>query len=253
MDGGANTMRPLHDMRLGWRARIGVITPAVGMAVTADFHKIAPEGVALVLASVAQPITQDSVEQLTRVGDGVVEAARRMILPKANVILWNTSSGSFIEGHGYDRMLIARIEQATGIQATTASTAMIEAFKKLHLKKICLATPYVDEINEREKAFIEAHGFGVPRYKGLQLLDVGELIDVTPSRMYRLAKEVDVPEADAIFISNAGWSALGILQQLEDELGKPVLSTNQVSLWGAFSLAGVSKPICGYGTLLRDP
>ncbi len=239
--------------RLGWRARIGVITPAVGMAVTADFHKIAPEGVALILAGVAQPITQDSVEQLTQVGEGVVEAARRMVMPKADVILWNTSSGSFIKGHGYDLELIDRIEQATGIPTTTASTAMIEAFKKLGLKKVCLATPYVDEINEREKTFIEAHGFEVLKFKGLQLLDVGELIDVPPSRMYRLAKEVDVPEADAIFISNAGWSALDILQMLEVELGKPVLSTNQVSLWGAFRLAGIQEPVQGYGTLLHDP
>jgi maleate isomerase len=239
--------------RLGWRARIGVITPAVGMAVTADFHKIAPEGAALVLAAVAEPITQDSVEQLARVGDGVVEAARRLLMAKVDVILWNTSSGSFIKGHGYDRELIDRMEQATGTPATTASTAMIEAFQKLGLRKVCLATPYIDEINERERAFIEAHGFEVPSYKGLQLLDVGELIDVPPSRMYRLAREADIAESDALFISNAGWSALDVIQMLEADLGKPVLSTNQVSLWWAFRLAGIREPIQGYGRLLQDP
>jgi maleate isomerase len=246
-------MPPKNLARVGWRARIGVITPAVGMAVTADFHKIAPEGVALVLAAVAKPITEDSVQQLTEVGDGVVEAARRLLMPKADVILWNTSSGSFIKGNGYDRELIDRIQLATGIPATTASTAMIEAFRKLGLKRISLATPYVDEINELEKAFIEAHGFEVPAYKGLQLLDVGELIDVPPSRMRQLAQEVDSPEADAIFISNAGWSALDVLQMLEAELGKPVLSTNQVSLWAAFRLAGIREPVQGYGRLLLGP
>lgn len=239
--------------RLGWRARIGVITPAVGMAVTADFHRIAPDGVALALAAVAHPISQDSVEQLTRVGEGVVEAARRLVMPKADVILWNTSSGSFIRGFGYDRELIERIEQATGIPATTASTAMVEAFRKLGLKRICLATPYIDEINEREKAFIEAHGFEVPGYRGLQILDVGELIDVPPARMAQLAREADTARADAIFISNAGWSALPVLGTLEAELGKPVLSTNQVSLWGAFQLAGIREPVQGYGKLLQDP
>ncbi len=243
---------PRIDRRLGWRARIGVITPAVGMAVTADFHAIAPEGVALVLAGVPHPITEDSVDQLTRVGEGVVDAARRLLLAKVDVILWNTSSGSFIKGPGYDLELSDRIRAATGVPATTASTGMVDAFRRLGVRRVSLATPYVDEINEREKAFLEAHGVSVPRYRGLQILDVGELIDVPAARMRDLAREADHPEAEAVFISNAGWSALGVLEGLEAELGKPVCSTNQVSLWGAFRLAGIEDRVDGFGRLLRE-
>lgn len=243
---------PALDRRLGWRARIGVITPAVGMAVTADFHRIAPEGVAMVLAAVPHPITEDSVEQLTRVGEGVVDAARRLLMAKVDVILWNTSSGSFIKGPGYDLELSGRIHAASGVPATTASTAMVQAFKALGVARVSLATPYLDEINAREQRFLEAHGVAVPRFRGLQILDVGELIDVSPARMRDLAREADHPEADAVFISNAGWSALPILEDLEAELGKPVLSTNQASLWGALRLAGIPDRIQGFGRLLRE-
>ncbi|MFN8010826.1 MAG: aspartate/glutamate racemase family protein [Holophagaceae bacterium] len=246
------TFPPRIRERLGWRARIGVITPAVGMAVTADFHRIAPEGVAMVLAAVPKPITEDSVEQLTNVGEGVVEAARRLLLPRADVALWNTSSGSFIKGPGYDQELIARIQEATGLRATTASTAMIEAFRALGVSRVCLATPYLDEINLIEKAFLEAHGVEVPAFRGLGILDVGELLDVPAATMADLARAVDVPEADAVFISNAGWSALEVLEGLEAELGKPVISTNQASLWAAFRLAGIHDRVAGHGRLLRE-
>ena len=239
--------------KVGWRARIGVITPAVGLSAIADFHRIAPEGVAMILNPVAEPLTHDTVEQLTRVGDYAAEAAKKFIRARADAIVWNTSTGSLMKGFGYDLELVKKIEAATNIPATTASTAMIAAFKKLGLKRVCLAMPYVDEVNEREKKFIEDNGFQVLRYKGLQILDVADILDVPPSTMYQLAKQVDLPEADGIFISCAGLSVIDVIEDLEHDLGKPVLATNQVSFWGAFQLAKVREPIHGFGKLLREP
>lgn len=239
--------------RLGWRARIGVITPFAGLAATADFHKLAPDGVAMALAQLPRPLSHDTVEQLAEVGTQVADAARRLAQVKSDVILWNTTSGSLIKGPGYDRELIRTMEAATGTPSTTASTAMIDAFRKVGVQRICLATPYIDEVNELEKRFIESHGFDVLCYRGLQLLDVREIVDLPASDLYRLAHEADLPEADCLFISCAALSVLDILGLLEADLGKPVLSTNQVSLWGAFRLAGIEDTLHGYGSLLERP
>ncbi len=236
----------------GWRARIGVITPAIGMAVTADFHKFAPDGVAMVLTPVSEPLTEDSVEQLEKVGDFVAEAARKLLPAKVDVIVWNTSTGSLMKGYGYDKELIKRMEAATGVPCTTASTAMLEAFAKFGVKKVCIAMPYIDAVNEREKKFLEDNGVQVLRYKGLQLLPIGDILDVPAFTLYKLAKEVDLPEADAIFISCAGMSATDIIEDLEQDLGKPVMSTNQVSLWNGLRKAKIGEPIHGYGRLLRE-
>ena len=122
--------RPLPDAghdprfrRVGWRARIGLITPFAGLAATADFHRVAPEGVALALGHLARPLTHDTVAQLSEVGGQVAEAARRLARVKADVILWNTTSGSLIKGPGYDQELIRIMEEASGTPSTTASTA----------------------------------------------------------------------------------------------------------------------------------
>jgi maleate cis-trans isomerase len=129
---------------------------------------------------------------------------------------------------------------------------MLAAFEKLGIKKVCLAMPYIDDVNEREKQFLEDNGIEVLKYKGLQLLDVRDIINVSPYTMYQLAKEVDLPEADAIFISCAGLGVLDIIQMLEDDLGKPVMSTNQIGIWHAFQIAKVGEPIQGFGRLLRE-
>lgn len=238
--------------RIGWRARIGVLTPATGIGVTSDFHKIAPEGVAMMLASLAEPVTQMSVDQLASIGDHVASGSRKFVAAKASAIILSTTSGSLIRGYGYDRELIEKIESSTHIPATNGSSAMVKAFNKLGIRKLCLATPYVDEINRREKQFLEDNGFEVLRYKGLQILNTADAIDVAPSTMYELAKDVDVPEAEAIFISCAGLGVIDILEMLETDLGKPVMSTNQVCFWEAFRLAKIGEPIQGYGRLLRE-
>lgn len=237
---------------IGWRARIGVISPAVGMAVTHDFHRIAPEGVALLLTQVSEPLTQDTVEQLTRVGDYVDAAAKKLIIPQANVVLWNTTTGSLMKGYGYDRELIKRIEAVTKLPAMTTATAMLQAFAALGIKKISLATAYIDAVNEKEKKFLGDNGIEVARYRGLQLLDITDILNVAPYTLYRLAKEVDVAEADAVFISCCGMSTADIIEPLEQDLGKPVLSSNIVSLWAAMRLAKIKEPIQGFGSLLRE-
>jgi len=239
--------------RVGWRARIGVVAPSLGMTQTAEFYKIAPEGVAIVVTTPSRPLTEDSVEQLTGLGDMVADAAKRLVRAKPAVTLWASTTGSLMKGVGYDQELVRRMEEATGIPATTTSTAMLAAFKKLGIKKICLATAYIDEVNEVEKKFIENNGIEVLEYKGLQLLDSMDIINTPAFVTYQLAKEIDVAEAEAVFISCAGLSVFDVIDLLEQDLGKPVLTSNQVSFWHAFQIARVGEPIQGYGRLLREP
>jgi maleate isomerase len=62
---------------------------------------------------------------------------------------------------------------------------------------------------------------------------------------------VDRPEADAVMLACGNWSTFGIIDRLERDLGKPVLTTNQVSLWHALKMMGM-RPLGGLGVLLRE-
>jgi len=243
------SQRGIIQGKFGWRARIGVLGPAVGYY-GPQFYKLAPEGVDMVFTGT--PLSQDNVEELMHLGDYVADAAKLLAPIRPDVIVAISTTGSLMKGVGYDQELIKKMEKATNIPATTSSTAMLVAFKKLGIKKVCVATAYIDEVNEYVKRFLEGNGFEVLRIKGHQLLDVFDITNITPYETYRLVKEVALPEADGIYISCGGLDVFDIIEPLERDLGKPVVTTNQSSFWHGFRMAGVMEPIQGGGRLLRE-
>ena len=246
---------PLWRSNHGWRAKIGVIHPGGGEGHIRDFYKVAPEGVAI--ASSGVPMHKDeSAEAMMLLDEHVVEAAK--IIAGTNqtppdVIAWVCTAGSFMKGSGHDQKLVKDMEAATGIPCTTTSTAIIAAFKELGIKKLCLVTPYPHDVNQIEKKFIEDNGVGVVKADGLDLVEIYVLANLPPNVLYRTAKAADVSESDGLFISCTGLDALDIIEPLEQDLGKPVVTSNQASYWLAFKMAKLGAPIQGYGTLLNRP
>lgn len=237
----------------GSRAGIGLIMPAPGYALEQECHMMAPEGVAV--ASTRIPLEKATPEFLIKLADYVEEAAKLLATSEPDVIALGCTSGSFIKGVGYDKAVIERIEKATNITGLTTSTAVLSALEKLKAKKVAVATPYIDEVNKQEKIFFEGNGFDVVSIEGLQLgrTSAKDMPCVEPETMYELAKKVYRPECDVVFISCTGLGVISIIEKLENELGKPVVTSNQATFWAALRIAKVSDPIQGYGRLLREP
>ena len=57
--------------------------------------------------------------------------------------------------------------------------------------------------------------------------------------------------ADAVFLSCTNLRTLDIIEDLETDLGKPVLSSNQVLAWHMAKLAGISDGCSGPGRLFQ--
>lgn len=154
-------------------------------------------------------------------------------------------------GIGYDRELVARIEAASGKPATTASTALLEALRALSAKSIVLGAPWSDAVNRTTAGFIEANGFSVLAQETLGLVDNLDIGLLDPQSAYDVGRRVDRSGADAVMLACGNWSTFAIIDRLERDLGKPVLTTNQVSLWHALKIIG-SEPLNGLGVLFRD-
>ena len=116
-----------------------------------------------------------------------------------------------------------------------------------------MGTPYPADANALEKKFIEGNGVQVLRCEGFEDVDHDDLVSRHPHDYYQLMKDLDTPEADGLFISCTGLDVLDIIEPLEQELGKPVVTSNQASYWKAFKMAKVMDPILGYGKLLTLP
>ena len=243
---------PLWYSDQGYRARIGVVHPGAGFHHIADFFKLAPKGVAIGSAGVPRH-KDESAEEMLKLDQFVVDAAKIVAGSFPDVIAWICTAGSFLKGKGHDERLIREMEAATGIPCTTTSTAVMAAFRQLGIKRFSLCTPYPFDVNDIEKKFFEDNGFKVVKMDGLDLTDNNILAHVSPNILYRLGKAVDDPEAEGVFISCTGLDAMEAIEPLEQDLGKPVLTSNQASYWLAFKMARVGAPVQGYGRLMREP
>ena len=67
--------------------------------------------------------------------------------------------------------------------------------------------------------------------------------------MADFVRQYDSPAADGVFISCTGLHVDGLIRPLEEELGKPVLTSNQCGLWGALRGLGLSDTVDSLGTL----
>lgn len=231
----------------GWRGKIGLIFPATGGAPDFEYHERVPEGVGVFIGRL--PFEACTVDGLSRMGDFVEEAAALVAQAKVDLILFACTTGSLVKGPGYDKQLIARIEKRTGVPALTTSTAVVEAMNALHMKRIAVATPYADEVNEAEKRFLEGSGFEVSVIRGLGNVEPTAMGAVRYEVMYRLAREVYSDDVDGLFISCTGISVLDIIDKLENDLGKPVVTSNQASLWAALKRLSIDTRLQGMGRL----
>lgn len=239
---------------IGWRAKFGVMVPRGNFAMEPELYKMLPEGISVHFARLFPKAeatgTISMEERLLKYADEVPIVAKSLSFIEPDVIAFGCTTGSLLKGIGYDKEIIKNIEGATGIRGTTTSTAVIEALKEMKIKKVCVATPYPDWLNEKVREFLEASGFNVLRIEGLK--NVGAISNEIPETVYRLARKINDPNSEGIFISCTALRTIEILEGLENDLGKPVISSNQATLWMMMKIVGIKKPIPNYGNLLRS-
>jgi maleate cis-trans isomerase len=131
----------------------------------------------------------------------------------------------------------------------TAFGSVLAALEVLGATRVALGTPYSEETTLRGKALLEEHGVEVVSHGRLK--NVTNIYDETPERARALGRAVDAQAAQAVFLSGLGMPTISILDTLEQELGKPVISAASATMWQALRLSGVRNPVSGYGRLFE--
>lgn len=229
------------------RSRVGLIIPSVNAVIEPDYAAAAPEG--LTFHSTRVMLRETTPEGLRAMNAGVEAAAELIASVTPDAVAFACTSGTFIDGaEGLTRQ-VAMIEKVVGCNVVATSRCMVDAFKSLGLTRIALATPYLDVINHVEKAFLESNGLTVTAMKGLGLS--GKAIrEVAPEDVAKLVRDTDTPDSQAIFVSCTDFRAMEVAALLEAECRKPVLTSNQVTLWGLLRALGRMSSVPGYGMLL---
>jgi maleate isomerase len=237
---------------MGWRARIGFLVPPGNPTVEPEMAELAPPGVSVhftrMSASGAAGTHAGQEERNRSQIVSLDEATRLLAMVSPQVIVLAHTATSYTLGREAEAELVRQQEAASGTRFVTAFGSVLEALAYLGVRRIAYATPYDAELTEQGRAHLTLHGFdvvGVARLEGVR-----SIYEETTERAYAVGRQADRPEAEAVFLSGTGMPTLGMLQVLEDDLGKPVFSAASAMMWNALRIAGIGGARQGYGRLL---
>ena len=233
----------------GWRAKLGVIVPSSNTTTEPEFAAALPNGVSLHAARMR--VVEGTVEDISRMATDGKRCGDLVATADVDCLVYASTTGSLLEGPGYDAEIIRQLRESTGTPTVATAKAIKAAFRALDLESIVIATPYIDDLNEREREFLEAAGFDVRRIEGLGITRNTEIGSLTTADAYREAVRIDVDDADGVYVSCTNWATFDVVEALERDLEKPVVTSNQATLWQALDVAGVDTSEIEVGSLFE--
>lgn len=222
--------------------KLGLIFPAGGRkSPEEEIGRYLPPDITLLSNQIR--FDRISPRGLIEMGSRIEQAAKELAAQGVSLVIFCCTSGSFIRGIGYDQELIHRMEDAAGIPALTTTTAVIEAFRSLDIHRLSMGTPYPDPVNQAEITFLHHSGIEVVRSKGLGIEHPPMVSHTSPQTLISLAEEIDHPDAQAIFLSCTGLLVVDLIPHLETLHHKPVITSNQATLWMTLKMLDRNDPI----------
>jgi maleate isomerase len=232
----------------GARLKIGMILAAGNSCAEPDAQAVLPAGVSVHVTRLELPGTEPA--QLRGMIDDAEKAARLLVAPRVGLIVFHCTAASTIDPDSGSRAA-RRIEEVTGIPATATSEALVAALNALGANKIVLLSPYDQHVNDAEVAFFKHYGIQVLEEKGFPPPRGERYPYASPQEWRDRALAMRRPDADACFLSCTNIRCISIVDELEQSLGMPVITSNTAMLWHVLRKGGIADAIPGYGRLLH--
>lgn len=219
------------------QARIGLIIPSSNRLTEPQFHRYAPPGVDTHVTRLR--MTGKFRKPLSELKRSLVEASEALSDVKPGIIVFHCTANSMENGLAHEAAIVEIIEQASGCPTFTTAQAITQAFDHFDIKKLVLISPYVKATNQHEVQYLKEAGYTVVHELGLGLQTHGYSA-VTPEEWKNIVKENDRADADGYFLSCTNTRMIEAIPEVEREMDKPVVSSNQATLWACLKRLGIA-------------
>ena len=210
--------------------RVGLMIPSSNTMMEVDFTRGLPGGVTLHTARMFMEDTTAEGEY-RMLDEFAMPAARDLGTARPDVVVFGCTSAGALRGNGYDTALCERIGEATGARTVSTIRSVREAVTASGAARVGVITPYVDELNEKIKASIEADGVQVVRIAGLGMTQNFEIAQVGQGEIVDFAERaLGGLDIDLVFASCTNFGAAAAIPAIAARLRLPVISSNQAVL-----------------------
>jgi maleate isomerase len=249
----------------GWDARwrVGLLTPHADLGPESELQAMAPPDVRIHAARVPfggmragggmDPTIPLAPVRAFAQPPYVDDATELLAAAPVHVIAFGFTSSAYVLGASGEEAMLERLRTgARGIPVVATCAAAVTALRALGIEQMALLdAPWFDqELNALGRAYYQEAGFDVV-FSSPCGLPSGQAL-IRPEELYEWTRTHVPDTAEAVMFGGNGFRAVGVIAALEAELGRPVLTPNQVLLWAALHAAGAStEAITGYGGLFR--
>ena len=234
------------------KLKIGVLYPLY--SAEDDYPRLA----AALKPPVEVQVVHTDSPNLHRIDESLITGSREYLLAGAEelrahnvaVCLWACTSASFAFGVEGAQRQAQDLVDTLGVPASSTSLAFLSASKALGLKRVAVAATYPEELSNAFRSFLETGGVEVIHMGCLGVWTGDEVALIEQEEVLRFACANDHPDAEAVLIPDTALHTVDFLPDLEAEVGKTVLTANQVTMWEALRLANRLTPQSDLGRLM---
>ena len=231
------------------RARLGFIIPSSNRMVEPQLQHYCPDGVVPHFNRIG--MTNRHKAPLDELMPRILLAAELLGDSKCDVTVLQCTGTSMSGGVEKEREVISAIEDLTGKPAASAASSLMDAFQALDAQRLVFVSETRQAGHDKKLAFLKEAGLDIIADKAMGLAS-SDIYCSTPAVFwFENVKAMRNDDADAYFISCANIHSIDVIDALEDELDRPVITSNQAALWSALRLAGLNDNIAALGRLFK--
>ena len=228
--------------------RIGLITLSSDFRIEKDFNDVIHGKNIDLFSNRIQSYNPLTNENLKKMAENITKVTKD-ILPdqKLDCVAYGCTSGTIASGYDsiFEKINIAK----PNTKVTTPITSAIKAIKALKINKLSIFTPYTNEINQSLINYFKKENIEADELFYFDIesdLDIGK---VDPDYLFEVLTKINSSKDKVLFVSCTALPVLSIIKDLENKLGKIILSSNQTLIWDTLKQIQYKNKIDGFGEL----
>jgi maleate cis-trans isomerase len=231
---------------------IGLISPNLSEDTLIDVYKILPEEIRI--EGRALNVGKYTDDEFQRAEQAFSDLVRDLAQYPLEFLMVTGELFLSYKGPGSDRQILDLVKKITPIPASTVLTAVVRGCQALGLKRVVMATPFPEDQDERLVRFLAHDGIDVVAFRGLGCPNSEVIWNLPAETGYDLATALlrEHPDVDGVYMPCNKWRIVSVIDRIEKESSKPVVTNTQAWVWEALRAMGIKNPIAGYGRLLND-
>jgi maleate isomerase len=197
-----------------------------------------------------------SQEELARMDADSDRCALELSDARCDVLAYACLVAIMSMGNGYHRVSqerLAAVSAGNGnpVPVVSSAGALIDALTALGARRTAILTPYLKPLTDLVAGYIEDAGIEVADRFSLEVPDNLAVGRLDPANLLGHARNLNLTGVDALVVSACvQMPSLPVVQQVEDELGLPVVSAATATARSILLSLGITPRIGGAGQLL---